>query len=179
MEHTEHPPISTTLRISQPTCSISGVPPFTVFSTHTCTSKEAIWVLAKLYVEFLTGFKVVDPKRNHHRVGPSGTRIVEIDDDYIYDLEDTELVRLGVGQNFIWKYNFTAERKEHDMVPSDMSKLVVGEIYNMALQERRWRWMFEREMPHGIRYSARRQLLEKKRPAKWNVDSMIEFTPVE
>jgi len=58
---------------------------------------------------------------------------------------------------------------------SDTKYMVRGNTYEIMLRKRRWRWMFEDEMPADIGEDERRAILEKEEVVEWGVDCHVSF----
>jgi hypothetical protein len=89
-QHHREPPVSTTLKISSPTCSIDGEPPFTVTNEQECTTSNPIWVFIRPFTDVGNGLEIRDPQRKHRRIGARSTMIADEWDEEALDLNDTE-----------------------------------------------------------------------------------------
>ena len=173
------PPVWTAISTSAPTCSLKGEPPFTVITKYENTGSRSICALVRLYSHHGSGIEIRDPSRNHRRIGPPSTMIQDDFDEEAQDLEDTQLVRLEPGQTFETSYTFSVVPKLDGIRNSDVRNMVVGNTYVITLKKRRWRWVFEDEMPHGLDDEEARHLLRKRHAAEWSVDCTVRFDATE
>jgi len=108
-------------------------------------------------------------------MGPQSTIIADEWDDVALDLDDTELVRLELGQKFSTSYTFSVVPKADGLRNSDVRNMVKGNTYEITLRRRRWRWMFEDEMGEGMSEEEREEALRKREAMEWMVDCKATF----
>ena len=89
--------------------------------------------------------------------GPPSTMIDDEFDSDLLDVQDTELVWLEPGQTFSTGYTFAVTPKMSGIRPSDVHSLTAGNTYEITLQKRRWRWMFDDELPADLDNEAKRE----------------------
>ncbi|KAF2420945.1 hypothetical protein EJ08DRAFT_653679, partial [Tothia fuscella] len=179
------PPVRTTLTTSSPDLALSGDPPFIVKTTHECTSDRPIWALIRVFADFATGIRIRDIEplldssgeviRYHRRMGPDPTIVGDRDDDGNMDLDDTELVRLALGEHFSTEYTISTVRKLNGLVRPDTRLMKAGGRYEIYLRDRRWRWMFEDEMGGDLSKEERREILSKMEVEEWAADNRVTF----
>lgn len=175
----ERPPVSTSLSISSPTCSLDGEPPFTVTTTYECTSSRPIWAIVRLFRYFSCGIIIRDPqRRNHRRIGPTSTIISDDWDEDDLNLEDSELIRLELGQKHSIPYTISVVPKARGLRASDVYLMVKGNTYDIGLRKRRWMWMFEDEMGGEMSEEDRREMLRKREAVEWEEDCIVSFQTV-
>ncbi|ORY13172.1 hypothetical protein BCR34DRAFT_586697 [Clohesyomyces aquaticus] len=174
------PPVSTSIALSSSHCSLNGKPPFTVSTTYKNTGTRPIWALIRLFKEHAAGIVLRDPLRQHWigRVHLPPTSYGDHDGEDDSDSKDTELVRLNPADTFSTSYTFSVLRKVDGILGSDMEKLSKGGQYEVRLDERMWKWMFEEIMPPLSRVK-RRHILETLPMTRWDVDCVAHFTAVE
>lgn len=69
-------------------------------------------------------------------------------DDYEAGLDDSDLIRLELGEEYFTSYMFTAER-EPCPEREDMFRLEWEKTYVVSLRQRMWWWMYEDQMGSG------------------------------
>jgi len=97
------------------------------------------------------------------------------DDDGNIDLDDTELVRLALGEQFSTSYTISTVKKLNGLVGADTRLMKVGGTYEIYLKPRRWRWMFEDEMGGEMSKEERRQILTKMEVDQWAAGNRVTF----
>jgi hypothetical protein len=113
--HHEHvlPPVRTNLTNSSQTLALSGNSLFIVNTTYECTRHRPNWTLIRVFAHLATGIRICDTEPlldgsgnviKYRRLGPDLTRIGDQDDEGNIDLDDTELVRLALGEQFSTSY---------------------------------------------------------------------------
>jgi len=178
------PPVRTTLTTSSPILALSGNPPFIVNTTYECTSHRPIWALIRVFADFATGIRIRDTEPlldgsgnviKYRRLGPDPTRVGDRDDDGNIDLDDTELVRFALGEQFSTSYTISTVEKLNGLVRADTRLMKLGGTYEIYLRLRRWRWMFEEEMGGEMSEEERRKILSKKEVDEWVADNRVTF----
>ena len=147
---TSQPPVSTTISLSSPTCSIHGDPEFTVTYAHENIGTKPIWALVRLWSDYCNGFEARDPQERNRRRGLPPTMLADEWDEDALDLKDTERIHLDPGQTMSKSYTFSAGEKLDGFISSDMYKLEVGKNYVLGLRPQRWRWIFVNDLPAHV-----------------------------
>jgi hypothetical protein len=168
-------PLSATLAISSPTCSLSGKPPFVATVTYKNITSCPIWTLISRFSDFGDGLRIRDPTRNNRRIGPTPSMIQDEWDDYALDLEDTEAIRLGPDETWSRPYTFSTVKKAGGLRNSDTYAMKAGNEYTLDMGTR-CRWMYEDEMNGGLSDKERRDLLGKKESVEWKPEHRVNFT---
>ena len=145
-----NPPVSSTVSLSSPTCSITGNPEFTVTYTHENISTKPICALVRVWADYCNGFQARDPLQKYRPRGLPPTMLADEWDEDALDLNDTELVRLDPGQSMSRNYTFSVSKKLDGFIHNDMYKLEVGKKYVLCLREQRWRWVFAEDLPESV-----------------------------
>ena len=148
---TSQPPVSTSICVSSPSCSISGAPAFTTTYTHKNVGTKAIWALVRLWSDYCNGFVSHDLQNHNRRRGLPPTILSDDWDEEALDLKDTELWKLDPGQVISKSYTFTVNKKLDGFISSDVYKYEVGKKYLLDLCPRRWRWVFADDLPNDAK----------------------------
>lgn len=72
-------------------------------------------------------------------------------------------------------YTVSVVPKAGGLRASDTVNMVSGNVYEITLCKRRWRWGFESEMSECIGDGERREFLRKENVVEWGVDCKLEF----
>ena len=141
------PPLKTTISTSQPTCSLSGQPPFTISVLWALTTQRSIIALRTVDRGRPMDIEIRDLQRNSRRIGLLSSWVGEDVDPP----EQTELVRIGPDGSFLQTYTLSKEAKAGGLRGSDMQGFVTGNKYSINMRSVRWRWRFEDEIDEDIR----------------------------
>jgi hypothetical protein len=192
------PPVRISLSTSSPTISLSGSPPFYVTTTYDGTSTRPIWALIYRDSTFGSGIRFRDTLQardkdgnlqfsntgepRYLRLGPSSTVVGDFkpDPDRNVFLEDSELMRLGLGDKFSTSYLVTTKDLPSGLVRADTYKMIPGGKYEIYLNRKRGRWAYEDKMSEGnISEGERRRILSEKNEVFWKDDTKMTFEVVE
>jgi hypothetical protein len=119
------------------------------------------------------GIVIRDPLRKHRRIGPSSTIVADEWDEEAFAFEDSELIRLQLGQKHSIPYTISVVPKAKGLRSSDVYLMVKGNTYEITLKTRNWKWMFEDEMGEEMSEEDRREMLRKREAVEWEEDCMV------
>jgi len=167
---TSIPPVVYSISPSADTLSLSGQPPFYITIKATSLSERPIWAFISLFSWWCYRLRIRDPSRTKHKIGPSSTCIQDEWDEEELDREDAAVVRLTKDQPHELRYRIEVQDKLDGLRGSDTRYMTAGNEYPVTLDKRRWRWMYEDDMPSSLTEQERRDLLYEQRPVEWAVD---------
>lgn len=169
-------PVSTNISSSTTVCSRSGHPPFTIDITYKCTTNATIWALYKHYSYRGNGCEIRHPQKKHRRIGPSH-RHIESEDDT--EIKFTELVRLAPGEVLRKSYTFDVSDDTDRLFRNDVSKLVVGQEYELGIRMQKWWWMFEDDLPPNLSTEEKKSFLYERPATEWQPSEFLIFAVTE
>jgi hypothetical protein len=180
------PPCSIDLRISSPTCSISGKPPFSTVTTYTCNTVKPIWILISLFSDFADRVIVRDPNHprgkdregNDRRRGCYPSMQNEEFDKEELEFEDSKLVRLEPGETIETTYTLFVETGPNVVRRSDAHFMKRGNEYWIELGDRKCWWIYADEMNEHLTETEMREVLGQRQSVKWKPDCKADFTAV-
>lgn len=172
------PPVRYTLSTSAETLSLSGERPFDITIKATSLSDRPIWAFVSLFSWWCHRLRIHDPPRRGRKIGPSSTCYEDEWGEEELDREDAEVVRLIRDQAHELRYRIDVKDKLDGLRGSDTRYMTAGKQYPVTLDKRRWRWMYEDEMPTSLNQQERRDLLYKQPAVDWAVDCEVTLRAV-
>ncbi|CAO2650001.1 Nn.00g012930.m01.CDS01 [Neocucurbitaria sp. VM-36] len=180
------PPCSVALHLSSPTCSISGIPPFNIITTYTCTTPHPIFLLISLFTDFAHHIIIRDPHHprgkdrdgNDRPIGCFPTMQDEWDKEEV-EFEGSKLVRLEPEDTVETAYTLFVETGPDVVRRSDVQFMRAGKGYWVELGVRKCWWMYAEEMDAGeMDERGMRDVLGKGESVEWMPGCKADFTAV-
>ena len=171
------PPVTASLSISAPTCSLSGQPPFTVFLTWKLHEKRPIYALVTREEGWVIGLEIRDPEQNGRRIGPPPD-VPQGDEDNAPSNDEEIFVPLnGLETEFSQEYTLSTKERQGGLLPSDTRNLKNGKQYEMRLRKSKWRWMYQDEIKEEVRQDKSKviEMLQQEPCSVWKPDSRAKF----
>ena len=171
------PPVTASLSISAPTCSLSGQPSFTVLLTWKLHEKRPIYALVTREAGRVIGLEICDPEKNGRRIGPPPD-VQQGDEDNAPSNDEEFFVSLnGLENGFSQEYTLSTDERRDGLLHSDTWNLKQGKQYEMTLRQSKWRWMYQDEVKEEVRQDKAKvvEILQQEPCSVWKPDSRAKF----
>ena len=171
------PPVTASLLTSDPTCSISGQPPFTVFLTWKLHEKQSIYALVTREAGRVIGLEIRDPEKDGRRIGPPPDVLQGYFDNAPSNDEEIFVPLNGLEDMFSQEYTLATEERQNGLLHSDTWNLKHGKEYEMTLRKSKWRWIYQDEVKEEVRQDKAKvvESLQQEPCSVWKPDSQVKF----